>query len=137
MSMMSLRFHLAAFLLSAVFSASPAQAGPATGQLQVFTAMGWESRPDSAVSTALYVHSAYRVLTPAGQVIRRVGNAGRTATYPDPDVVSLAAGNYRVWAQAAGRGRVDLPVTIAPGRKTVIYLDKPESKAGAEKVAGR
>ena len=99
--------------------------------------MGWESRPDSAVSTASYVHSAYRVLTAEGQVLRRVGNAGRTATYPDPDVVSLAPGNYRIWAQAAGRGRVDLPVTITPGKKTVIHLDKAEGKAGAEKVAGR
>jgi hypothetical protein len=134
---MSRRFHLPALLLTAAFFATPALAGPAEGQLQVFTAMGWESRPDSAVSTASYVHSAYRVATPEGQILRRVGNAGRTATYPDPDVVSLAPGNYRIYAQAVGRGRVDLPVTITPGKKTVIHLDKPEGKAASGKVAGR
>lgn len=130
---MNLRFHLSALLFTAALFANPVYAGPATGQLQVFTAMGWESRPDSAVSNASYVHSAYRILTADGQVLKRVENAGRTATYPDPDVVSLAPGRYKIAAQAAGRGKVELPVTITAGKKTVIHLEK----AGSEKVADR
>lgn len=137
---MNLRLHLSSLLLSAALVATRAEAGPHTGsgngQLQVFSAMSWESRLDSGLSNSSYVHSEYLVLTPGGKVVLRVGNAGRTATYPDPDVVSLAPGSYRVSAQAAGRGRVEVPVTITAGHKTVIHLEKGDGKT-SEKVAGR
>jgi len=116
-----------------------APVGPATGQVAT-------AEPDPG-SGSLVVYSApdvnpelnsrddrrqtytdYKILTEQGSLVKYVHNdSGTLSQKPVP--VSLPAGKYKVAAYANGYGSVTLPVIIAPGRVTMVRLDRDVSLA--------
>jgi hypothetical protein len=67
-------------------------------------------------------HTNYTIATPDDKIIEHVTNA--TGTFNSrPARVSLPAGQYHVRAQYNGGRFVTIPVTIEPGKTTVIDLD--------------
>lgn len=99
------------------------------GWLQVFSACAWESNDDNARA---YVHTDYSILNLNGGEVMHVPNAGRTFTWPEPDVVRLPAGVYRLHVAAAGRGVIDMEVKIDAGEHKVVRLDQAESRISKE-----
>jgi hypothetical protein len=69
------------------------------------------------------VHTPYWVFNDAGQQVRSVVNyVGDTDQAPM--LVSLSSGRYRVLAEAAGYGRVTVPVVITAGMLTEVFLQR-------------
>ena len=66
-------------------------------------------------------HSSYDVLK--GNVVLRHVRNYFDPMLDEPVEVPLPAGNYKVRARAQGYGFVAVPVVIAPGRVTRVYLD--------------
>jgi hypothetical protein len=100
---------------------NPAGAGNGTsgGGLQVFSSLAARSEGDNP---AWYQHTGYCIYDLQGKLVRRVNNT--IGYYAEaPRRVALPAGNYLVKARAGDYPRVDVPVTIVPGRTTKIHLD--------------
>ena len=119
----------------------PAPAGRAMtsddGYLQVYSArfkepvasnfMEWQSDFDFTEAPFFYdlAHSDYVIRTEAGNLLKNVRNASNPSD-PDPALVALPPGRYKVEAEAEEAGgeaiRVDLPVLVERGKTTVVHL---------------
>ena len=96
----------------------PSAANNQTGDLLVYSATYAQTLEQSEYPA----HTNYTIGTPDDKVIERVTNA--TGTFNSrPARVSLPAGQYHVRAQYNGGRFVTIPVTIEPGKTTVIDLD--------------
>ena len=74
-------------------------------------------------SPPVYAHTGYILRRASGsRTVTQVDNMTADAE-PEPDEVSLEAGLYEVQARAAKVGTVVVPVLIAPGRRTEVFLD--------------
>ena len=88
------------------------------GHLIVYSA----TRVSSYAQSEYPVHTAYTIYSPSGKMVERMQNlAGSFNQYPEN--VALLPGMYRVKALAARSGYVIVPVTIEPGKTTVVDLD--------------
>jgi hypothetical protein len=104
--------------VSAVGPAGPVTDHTATGKLIVYSATIVETAEQSRYA----LHSDYELYDEKGTPLRNVENhAGLFAA--DPVTLTLAAGQYRVKALATSAGHVVVPVVVAPGRTTTVYLD--------------
>ena len=110
------------------------------GALQVFTTQGWKQLNDEPMT---YVHSTYRLFDTKGRFLGKMLNVG---PMNEPEQVRLDPGNYLVVARAFNpaavrvpvtRGEVRIPVTVEPGKVTVLHLDKPANSNPAKKRAVR
>lgn len=94
-----------------------ASVGSGDGYLEVFTAT--ELRDSGGI--AYWTHTSYAVYGTNGikvrGVLNRIGDLDQKAT-----VVDLPAGEYFVYAQSARFGRLKVPIVIATGRLTSVYL---------------
>ena len=70
----------------------------------------------------VYAHTGYVIRRASGKIVSQVDNMISDAE-PKPDEVSLEAGLYEIQARAAKVGTVVVPVVIAPGRRTDVFLD--------------
>ena len=132
-----------AFLTACTFNPAPLALQPVgprsiadsatvgNGGLVVFSA--WDPLAN------LYVrdHSDYKILSTNGTLVRRVTNA--LYSYDnDPVPVELPAGQYQVLAMSEDAGKVLVPVRIAAGQATSVYLDGYEhlraSQVGRDSV---
>jgi hypothetical protein len=101
--------------------------GPsAKGELQVFSSLAEQSDDQNQGSTdpapLWYQHTDYNIYDQSGKLVKHVGNT--IGHYEQaPRRVTLPAGRYLVKARAKDYLRVEVPVTIEPGRTTRIHLD--------------
>ena len=94
----------------------PEDAGPGKGSLLVYSAWG-------ALDNRYYrSHSDYKIFATDGKLVRRVFNTICFDDY-DPVEIQLPAGEYRILAMSQSAGRVLVPVRIAAGLTTSVYLD--------------
>jgi len=70
-----------------------------------------------------YSHTGYVIRKASGELVAHVDNR-LTEAAPDPEEVRLPAGLYQVSARCAKVGTVLVPVVIAPGRRTDVFLDE-------------
>ncbi len=104
----------------AATAASAADSGaPETGTLVVYSDTLTTSKHRSP---PVYPHSGYVVRKPRGTLVVRVDN-NASDVEAEPEKVPLAPGLYEVQARAAKVGTVLVPVMIAPGQQTEVYLD--------------
>jgi hypothetical protein len=83
----------------------------------------------------VYAHTGYVLRRASGKIVSQVDNMTSEAE-PEPDQVSLDPGLYEIQARAAKIGTVVMPVVIAPGRRTEVFLDAtgmPSSEASTLK----
>jgi hypothetical protein len=73
-------------------------------------------------SPPAYPHTGYVIRRANGQLVAQVDNHTASAE-SQPEEVALPAGLYEVQARAAKVGTVVVPVIIAPGGRTEVYLD--------------
>jgi hypothetical protein len=66
-------------------------------------------------------HTAYTVYTPDGHLVKGVRNHAGSDD-PRPMVVRLAEGRYVIYGEAAGAGRVGIPVLVVHGQITEVNL---------------
>lgn len=90
------------------------------GRLRVFTATETHAIGDN---TYYYPHTAYHIYDTSGRSVKwvqnHIGSMDET-----PELVSLPEGRYTVVAQSESYGRVTVPIVIADGHTTVLYLDR-------------
>jgi hypothetical protein len=93
---------------------------PGSGVLRVYsdTIKVTAARGGSAVE---YPHSGFVLLSRDGQVLQHVENHNGTQS-ESPTPVVLAAGRYLVKARCAAYGELVVPVEIAAGMSTPVYL---------------
>jgi hypothetical protein len=93
--------------------------GDPKGYLQVFS----QTRCVDDGNIPYYPHTGYSVYNPDGKraasCVNHVGNDDQT-----PMVLPLVPGRYVVYARAGGLGVVSVPVVIARGRLTVLFLER-------------
>lgn len=70
----------------------------------------------------VYSHTGYVVRRPSGELVAQVDNRSADVE-ADPEEVPLPAGLYEVRARCAKVGTVVVPVVIAPGQRTELFLD--------------
>jgi hypothetical protein len=84
-------------------------------------------------------HTDYNVYSEAGQLIERVHNANGSND-PNPALVRLQPGSYRIEAQAEDYDAVTftalIPVVIRPGATTLAYLDQKSAPVEHNRAAG-
>lgn len=119
-------------VVGAVGPAGPVVSGP-TGKLVVYSATTVYTSEQSRYA----LHTSYTLFDDKGTQLRKVENrAGLFAA--DPLTLALAAGQYRIKALATSAGPVIVPVLVAPGRTTTVYLDDTpvphELRASANEV---
>lgn len=90
--------------------------GPGQGGLQVYSA--WDALDNRYRRS----HSDYKIFASDGKLVKRVSNSICFDDY-DPVEVQLPAGEYRILAMSQSAGRVLVPVRIAAGLTTSVYLD--------------
>lgn len=73
-------------------------------------------------------HTDYTIYTDNGKVVEHVKNA-RNYEDPQPAVVSLPPGNYRIEARARDYGWVTIPVVIEEHKLTVVNLQRSPNPA--------
>jgi hypothetical protein len=66
-------------------------------------------------------HTDYTICSQDGKALQEVRNA-RDPSDPEPAMVPLAPGTYRIEALARGFGTVSVPVVIEPGKLTSVNL---------------
>jgi hypothetical protein len=94
------------------------------GELQVFSNLDEQSDDQNQGSEdpVWHQHTDYRIYDLHGKLVKRVDNT--IGHYEQaPRLVALPAGKYLVKAQAKDYLRVEVPVTIEPGRVTRVHLD--------------
>lgn len=100
---------------------SGATTGAGAGTLLVYSA--YEANADfNSRDAHRREFSDYRILNADGQLRQWVHNNSGTMLQR-PQQVELAAGIYRVEAEANGYGLVTVPVTIEAGRQTIVHLE--------------
>ena len=105
-------------MVGAVGPAGPVTDREPKGKLVVYSA----TTVYTAEQSRYALHSAYTLYDDKGTQLQKVQNhAGLFAA--DPVTLTLAAGQYRVRALASSAGAVIVPVIVAPGRTTTVYLD--------------
>jgi len=70
----------------------------------------------------VYAHSGYVVRKNRGQLVARVDN-NASEVEAEPEKLPLPPGLYEVQARATNVGTVIVPVVIAPGQRTDVFLD--------------
>lgn len=91
---------------------------PTYGELVVYSA-----RSSATVGQSEYpLHTDYVLRGSGAAAVRKVSNQGGLFAR-DPARVQLLPGDYQVKALVEGGGYVVVPVTIEPGRRTVVDLD--------------
>jgi len=96
----------------------------AASELQVFSRLDWESddQNQAGEDPVWYQHADYDVYDARGRFVAHVENT--IGHYePTPRRVALPPGHYLVRAPAKDYLRVEVPVTIEPGRLTRVHLD--------------
>jgi hypothetical protein len=73
-------------------------------------------------SSPSYPHTGYVIRHASGELVAQVDNNASSAE-SEPEEVPLKAGLYEVRARGVDVGTVLVPVVIAPGRRTELYLD--------------
>jgi hypothetical protein len=68
-------------------------------------------------------HTDYTICTQDGKVLEEVRNA-RGPNDPEPPIVHLAPGTYKIKARARDYGLVTVPVVIEPGKLTSVNLQR-------------
>lgn len=105
-------------VVAAVGPAGPAADRGSTGKLVVYSATAVYTAEQSRYA----LHTSYILYDSRGRQLRKVENrAGLFAA--DPITLTLAVGRYRVKALAVCAGSVIVPVVVAAGRTTTVYLD--------------
>jgi len=119
----------------------PAPAGRAMtshqGYLQVYSArfkepvesnfLEWQPDYDFTAAPFFYdlAHSDYVIRKEDGSLLKNVRNA-RNLADPDPVLVTLPPGRYKIEAEAEEAGgrtvKVELPVLVEHGKTTVVHL---------------
>ena len=95
------------------------EAAASTGTLLVYS----EELPAAKHrSPPVYPHTGYVIRRPSGQLVAQVDNRSADVE-ADPEEVPLPAGLYEVRARCAKVGTVLVPVVIAPGQRTELFLD--------------
>jgi hypothetical protein len=98
--------------------ASGCTEGGSSGELLVYSA----TYPQTLEQSEYPAHTDYTIATADDRVIERVSNA--TGTFASrPARVTLPAGEYHVRAQFKGGRFVTVPVSIEPGKTTIVDLD--------------
>ncbi len=112
--------------LPAIGPTGAATLAPAEGEETVMTGIlvvYSEELPVSKHRSApAFPHTGYVIFHANGQILQKVDNHNATVEN-EPEEVPLKAGLYQVRARAANAGTVVVPVVIAPGRRTEVYLD--------------
>jgi hypothetical protein len=80
-----------------------------------------------------YSHTGYVIRKASGELVAHVDNRLSEAA-SEPDQVRLPPGLYEVSARCAGVGTVLVPVVIAPGRRTDVFLDQDGMPARQSKA---
>ena len=87
----------------------------------------------------LPAHTDYSVYSEAGELVERVQNA-TDSNDPNPTLVRLRPGSYRIEAQAEDYDAVIftalVPVVIRPGATTMAYLDQKSAPLAHKQAAG-
>lgn len=105
-------------IVGTVGPAGPVGSREATGKLMVYSA----TTVYTAEQSRYALHTSYTLYDDKGTELQRVQNrAGLFAA--DPITLTLAAGQYRIKALASSSGSVIVPVVVASGRTTTVYLD--------------
>lgn len=107
---------------------SPDEENAMKGTLVVYSEALPVSQHRSAPS---YPHTGYVIFHANGQLFAKIDN-NAASVESEPEVVPLKAGLYQVRARGAKVGTVLVPVVIAPGRRTELFLDEegmPEAQA--------
>jgi hypothetical protein len=91
------------------------------GDLLVYSAYNVNADFDSR-DPHRHAYSDYQILFPDGKLLRAVHN-DTGSILQRAQAVTLPAGSYHVLAEANGFGLVTVPVTIEPGRTTVVHLE--------------
>ncbi len=73
-------------------------------------------------------HTDYTIYTMDGKAVEHVKNA-RNYEDPQPAVVSLSPGEYKIVARARDYGWVTIPVVIEPHKLTVVNLQRSPNPA--------
>jgi hypothetical protein len=87
------------------------------GVLIVYSATAWTSGDDDGPRQLNYTD--YQVSSADGTALRQVTNGD-----DQPARVSLPKGNYTVMAESDNLGTVNVPVAIAPGKTTILHLER-------------
>ncbi len=110
-------------------------AAPSGSALQVYTARvrapmdlneaEFERNNDYGRNDFLYepAHTDYTIYTQNGKVLEQVKNA-RNYEDPQPALVSLPPGTYKIQARARDFGWVTIPVVIKANKVTVVNLQR-------------
>ena len=107
-----------ATIAGVVGPAGPVLSRGPTGKLVVYSATTAYTSEQSRYA----LHTSYTLYDAKGAQLQKVEN--RTGLFAaDPITLTLAAGQYRVRALATSAGSVIVPVLVAPGRTTTVYLD--------------
>ncbi|HEX3839006.1 MAG TPA: hypothetical protein VHW25_18770 [Steroidobacteraceae bacterium] len=105
-------------LVGAVGPAGPVTSHEPQGKLVVYSATTVYTTEQSRYA----LHTSYTLYDDKGVQLQTVKNrAGLFAA--QPVTLTLAAGHYRVRALTSTSGPVVVPVVVAPGRTTTVYLD--------------
>ncbi len=97
------------------------------GQLRVYSAT--ERIMEGGVTFKRHTH--YKILSPGGQLVRRVTNH-TSISDESPALVTLPPGEYTVVAKTHGCGLCEVPVLIKPGQVTLVYLDDSHNLSETE-----
>jgi hypothetical protein len=108
------------------------------GYLQVFSATETSIPVASDDPTLFHLPSSYGVYDEAGQMVKFVPNHWSNMD-EWPEAAMLPPGNYRIRAESAADGLVNVPVVIQRGKTTVVQLDgnwwPPKQTATSEFVS--
>ena len=75
-------------------------------------------------------HSDYAIYSQDGKLLQQVRNS-RGPNDPEPAIVPLAPGRYKITAKARGYGLVTVPVVIRSGKLTTVNLQRNRNLAGS------
>ena len=100
--------------------------GPGFGDLMVYSATFAPTLEEGEYPA----HTDYTIATVADQPLQHITN--QTGSFDKrPATVSLASGEYHVRAQYQRGGFITVPVTIEPGKTTILDLDGTPASLGS------
>ena len=110
---------LAGMVLAVSACRSPLGGREPAGSLQVYTSQAWRTVGDEGLS---FVHTDYEIHSPDGKHEQAVQNFEGNGI--EPPCVSVPVGPHVIVGLASGRGTITAPVTIEPGRVSIVRLDE-------------